>query len=98
MPEAGEILPEHSINMWSVKQEKKKKKKEKSSFYLNKLHNPALQTMQLPSEPARRGPESEDLICDDFSNEKYLLSAMNMERFLFPVQQCKSSQIICHSC
>jgi len=48
-------------------------------------------------EPAGQDPESTDLICDDFSYEKYSLTAMNMERFLYPIQQYERSQIICHS-
>lgn len=46
----------------------------------------------------QQDPESEDLICEDFSDEKYSLTAMNMERFLFPKQQYERKQIICHSC
>lgn len=54
--------------------------------------------MQLLLEPVRQDPEPEELICDDFSYEKYSLTAMKMERFLFPMQQRERSQIACHSC
>lgn len=69
----------------------------KSYVYLNKAI--AVQTNNATSFGAcQQDSEAEDLICEDFSDEKYSLTAMNMERFLFPMQQCERKQIICHSC
>lgn len=92
IPDISEILLEHSQNSVLCVPNSDKRK---SSIYLNQLHK---RTMQLLLEPVRQSPEPEDLVSDDFSNAKYSVSAMNMERFLFPVQQCERSQIICHSC
>lgn len=92
IPDVSEILLEHFQNSVSYVPNSDKRK---SSIYLNQLHK---WTMQLLLKLVRQSPELEDPMSDDFSNAKYSVSAMNMERFLFPVRQCERSQIICHSC
>lgn len=63
----------------------------KSYFYLNKGT-----AMQLLLEPISKILSLK--IWFVRPDEKYSPTAMNMERFLFPMQQCERKQIICHSC